>query len=47
MSEANVEVENIENEIMSAPLVQETIKEKPIIQYFGRRKIYSSYEKKS
>ena len=37
-------VENVEEEIMSAPKQEETIIE-PTIQYFGRRKIYSSYKK--
>ena len=44
MSETNVEVENVEKEIMSAPATQ-TIQPEEIIQYFGRRKIYSSYKK--
>jgi len=37
-------VENVEEEIMSAPAQNEIVPEK-IIQYFGRRKIYSSYSK--
>lgn len=44
MSES-ANVENVEEEIMSAPVVQEN-KPKPIVQYYGRRKIYSSYESK-
>lgn len=44
MSEIKEEVENIEEEIMSAPVVTEK-KAKPDIQFFGRRKIYSSYKK--
>lgn len=44
MSEINQEVENVEEEIMSAPTTTEKKTEKDI-QFFGRRKIYSSYKK--
>ena len=44
MSEINQEVENVEEEIMSAPATTEK-KEEKNIQFFGRRKIYSSYKK--
>lgn len=40
----NKNVENVEEEIMSAP-VQKEVENEKIIQYFGRRKIYSSYKK--
>ena len=45
MSENKGVVENVEQEIMSAPVSTEQ-KEKKITQFFGRRKIYTSYSEK-
>lgn len=46
MTESNEIVENVEQEIQAGTPVSTDNKQQNIVQYFGRRKIYTSYEPK-